>query len=78
MCPAGPVSEISAAARLRAQWCPDMSMLVEEIADRGPAKAGITVSCSRGTEFGFRVPEVGLLSREPDIAASNYCVGREV
>ena len=53
-------------------------MLVEEIADRGPAQAGTTASCSLGTELGFRVPEVGLLSRDPDIAASNYCVGREV
>ena len=55
-----------------------MSMLVEEIADRGPAQVGTSASCSLGTELEGRVPKVGLLSRELDIAASNYYGAREV
>ena len=43
-------------------------MLVEEI----PALAGTMVSCSLAAELEGRVIWAGLLSREPDIAASNY------
>jgi hypothetical protein len=51
-----------------------MSMLVEEI----PAHAGTTALCSLATELEGRVPKADLLSRELDIAASNYYGAQKV